>query len=210
MSNPYVYADKMIRKIRKRINTEFTNEVNLVPFDRINAITVRKNAKALYKRLERADELAYRLIAKDAYDKATEESGGMSDVKREGFDDVVEALLLSYNSLTGYQFRAEVKRKRDRMIEAILAAKDRRNERIAYEKAARLWVLQSEQYSDLTVDAARMQAFEDAGVENVEWVTQEDAKVCKTCRERNGKVYPIREAPDKAHYHCRCFYIPAE
>jgi SPP1 gp7 family putative phage head morphogenesis protein len=43
-----------------------------------------------------------------------------------------------------------------------------------------------------------------AGIEEVEWVAEDDSRTCKICRERNGKVYKIDEIPPKPHYNCRC------
>ena len=69
-----------------------------------------------------------------------------------------------------------------------------------------LWSQQTAQYADIVTDAAVIQAFVDAGISKVRWITQEDEKVCKTCRERNGKVYPITELPEKPHWRCRCYF----
>ena len=64
------------------------------------------------------------------------------------------------------------------------------------------------QYADDVTDSARIKAFTDAGVEQVQWHTAGDEKVCQVCRERNGEIYPIDNIPDKPHRKCRCWLAP--
>ena len=91
-------------------------------------------------------------------------------------------------------------RKKQRLAEAIDAAQDKTRE---IDKALRLWTRQVGQYADNAVDQARVQAFRDAGIERVWWVTQHDDRVCETCDERDGQIYSIDDLPPK-HWNCRC------
>ena len=57
-------------------------------------------------------------------------------------------------------------------------------------------------------DYAVLQAFADAGVEEAEWVTSEDERVCSRCAEMDGNVYRIENYPSKPHPKCRCTAKP--
>lgn len=48
------------------------------------------------------------------------------------------------------------------------------------------------------------------GVEKVQWVAEDDDKTCGVCNALDGEVFPIIEAPPKAHHNCRCYYIPVK
>ena len=76
------------------------------------------------------------------------------------------------------------------------------------DKAIRYWSQQCGQYAIDFTDLALMQAFEDAGVEEVEWVTEKDERVCSTCGPMDGKIFPIDDTPAKPHPNCRCHLRP--
>lgn len=117
------------------------------------------------------------------------------------------ALLLAYDPITKYVYTHEVERKRARLAEALISVgKAQRKQNEEWRRALSLWSQQTAQYADIVTDAAVIKAFMDAGITKVRWITQEDEKVCKTCREMNGKVYPITELPDKPHWRCRCYF----
>lgn len=119
------------------------------------------------------------------------------------------ALLLTYDPVTKYVYQHEVERKRARLAEALVAVgKSRRGQNEQWRKGLSFWNQQTAQYADIVTDAAMVKAFADAGITKLRWITQEDEKVCKVCRERDGKVYPITELPDKPHWRCRCYWEP--
>ena len=74
--------------------------------------------------------------------------------------------------------------------------------------ALRQWSKQVGQYAINVTDYAVFQAFEDAGIEEVEWVTEHDQRVCSLCHKMDGKRYRIDEVPSKPHVNCRCTVIP--
>jgi SPP1 gp7 family putative phage head morphogenesis protein len=48
-----------------------------------------------------------------------------------------------------------------------------------------------------------------AGVKEMMWVTAKDEMVCRVCRPRHGKIYPIDKLPEiPAHPNCRCIVVP--
>lgn len=122
-------------------------------------------------------------------------------------DRWLNKMLEEADPVTMYRFESETQRKKDRLIEAIIASHIKGME---IDKALRLWTLQVAHYADKSVDRATLQAYRDLGVKNVVWVTMDDEKVCAACEERDGNVYPIDEVPPKPHIRCRCELRPAE
>ena len=66
------------------------------------------------------------------------------------------------------------------------------------------------QYALEITDAAQLQQYREDGVQKVRWVSQEDARRCKTCKERHGKIYDVDNVPPKPHIGCRCLLEPVE
>lgn len=218
MNDVYKQSDKEILRLKRIIQAEFHNATNLLPFDEINsgsggAETTRKLLKALYARLVAQNRRSFKRIAKSAYIAAESEAKSnnrQSDkALRITTDEIVAALLSSYNAVSGYKYRTEIVRKRDRVVESVLASRDRNSIRKAMDRGAQYWFGQSTQYCDLSVDEARVRAFKDAGVKRVVWVTMDDQKVCSDCEELDGELFWITEIPPKPHPHCRCTIRPA-
>lgn len=102
--------------------------------------------------------------------------------------------LPGYSAVTGYVYEHEIDRKRAYLEEGLLSRTNHKNE---FRRALRYWSDMTYQYADDVTDSARIKAFTDAGVEQVQWHTAGDEKVCQVCRERNGEIYPIDNIPDK-------------
>ena len=96
-------------------------------------------------------------------------------------------------------------RKRSRLLEALIAT---RGDPAEVEMALTYWSKMVAEYAVEITDAATLQALKDMGVTKVKWYTEKDERVCKTCRERHGKIYPIDEVPAKPHWGCRCYIVP--
>lgn len=111
----------------------------------------------------------------------------------------------------GYIPRSEWDRKRERAFEAVLSAIRAGAPAVSVVTAARrLAVGQMVQGADGMTDLAILDAYSDAGIAKVRFVTQRDGRVCRECRENDGRVYAIGKAPHiPIHHNCRCFYIPA-
>lgn len=114
---------------------------------------------------------------------------------------VLDFLGLS-NPLTGYIFLNDIDRKRQYFTEDIMSGA---NPDKAVKKALRYIYGSTRQFADLLTDAAAVQAFMDTQTQFVEWVTYHDSRVCPTCDERDGVIYPINNIPTKPHYGCRCY-----
>ena len=123
------------------------------------------------------------------------------------------AVLLGYNFVTGYVYDREAERKRLRLNEQILTAREYDSRELfnsSLQRTANLWWTQTSQYGITVVDKATLQAYEDMGVKKVRWKSVIDGRECKVCRERHDKIYKISEVPEKAHYNCRCYLEPVK
>ena len=209
----YKHLDSLLAKLKKKLRTEF-NRLGVMGFDKLNVVNTKKVTKEMFDRLLSENEKAYRKAADKAYAKAKEnaKAAGYSPEKSDGVGgEWLTGVLLAYNLVTGYLYDREAERKRLRLNEQILTAReydDRQAFNSSLQRAANLWWTQTSEYGVAVVDAATMRGFTDMGVEKVRWKSVIDGKECKVCRERNNKIYKISEVPGKTHYGCRCYLEP--
>jgi hypothetical protein len=211
----YEYMDSRLRSVKKKLEAEFA-QLGAMGFDALNVVNTKKLTKAMFNRLLQNNETAYLRVAKKAY------SDGKKTAARVGFSPDEEtditaewlfAILLGYNLVTGYLYDKEAERKRLRLNEQILTARefnDARMLRDSIRRSMNLWWTQTSQYGIDVVDAATLQAYEDMGVEKVKWIAELDRRTCDVCRGRNGLIYELSKVPKKTHYNCRCRLEPVE
>ena len=201
-------ADKAIKDMNRR-NLRAFDGLKTLKFDELNVL---KSVEKVYDNSVGIAKRRYRQIAEDAYLEALI-LAGMEREKAEELaeesitDDWVLDMLEDYDALTLYSFVNEVERKKQRTAESILAAQDKTAE---VEKALRLWTIQISQYADNSVLYATLDGYKKAGIKKVKWVAEQDAKVCKTCRKLDGKIFAIDKIPVVPHYHCRCILLPVK
>ena len=210
MNDPYEYTDEQLPLLKEYIAAEFQNTANELPFDEINQTTVTTQAKALYKRLKSYNRKLFKKIVQRARKQAEQEAVDVGYEKSEYDSEsgLVAILLSMFYPVTGYVYTNEVDRKRDRMIESVISASDRRTLRDNYNRAAKLWYGQSANYADFVVDETRKDTFKRMGVQYVQWKATRDKRTCEDCAERDGTIYSIDAIPDKPHHNCRCVLIP--
>jgi SPP1 gp7 family putative phage head morphogenesis protein len=200
----YRYLDSLLANTKKKIRTEF-NRVGSMGFDELNVVNTSRVTEAMFDRMLAENDAVYRKAAKKAY----RDAGGNESIGAK----FVEGVLVAYNLVTGYLYGKEAERKRLRLNEQILTAReyaDRDMLRDGLRTSANLWYTQTVQYGVDIVDAATLKAYKDRGIEYVKWVSQDDGKECAECKARNGKVFRITEVPAKSHYGCRCYLKPTE
>lgn len=210
----YEHLDSLLAKLKKKIRTEF-NRLGMMGFDELNVVNTRKTTTQMYDRLLTANEVAYLKAAIAAYEKAesSAEGAGFTGEKTDIDEDWLLAVLLAYNLVTGYIYNKEAERKRLRLNEEILTAReydDRGAFNEGLRRSANLWWTQTVQYGVDVVDKATLQAYRDAGVEYVRWIAVKDERTCDECGPRHMKIYPIDKAPAKTHYGCRCRLEPVK
>ena len=209
----YRLADKLLEQLKKLIRSEF-NRLGILGFDELNAPRVTSETEALFDRLMRENKKQYLKAAKKAYADAIllAVAAGYTDPGRESINDVwLIGLLGAYNFVSGYLYESEAERKRLRLAEQMMTSREYLNRTLyndSLRRAANLWWTQTAHYMLEAVDEATLDGYKDSGVEKVMWNTNIDGRECKTCRERNGKVYPIGNVPPKAHRNCRCYLTP--
>jgi len=113
----------------------------------------------------------------------------------------VDAKLNETDFVTLYRFNSETERKAYKLAETLEVSPNRSRE---IDKAMKYMSQQLAQYAINFTDYAVLKAYEDAGVEFVEWVSEKDERVCTECKAFDGMVYPIRAVPAKPHWGCRC------
>lgn len=208
----YQEADRQLQAIQNDLKREAVNLDN-TSFDELHHVGVTQITKKLMNKLKRKNKKAFWDVILLAYDMAIEEAHKVG-YKGKG-DDLEEAWMLGilddYNYVTGYLYNPEAERKRLRLSEGISTALEYKKRPMYREVVKRffsLWYTQTVQYMIQFVDKAETQAWLDLGVEYAKWVTAKDEKVCSECAPRDGKIYPLKNFPEKPHYNCRCRKVP--
>ena len=211
----YKHLDTLLEKAKKKLRTEF-NRLGLLGFDELNVTNTKKVTKAMFDRLLSENEKMYRKAANKAYSKAkkkAEEAGYREEEEKELGGEWLTGVLLGFNFVTGYVYDREAERKRLRLNEQMLTAReydDRQLYNNSLQRVANLLWTQTSQYGIFVVDKATIQAYEDMGVKRVRWNAHIDGRECKVCRERHKKIYKLAEVPEKTHYRCRCYLEPVK
>ena len=209
----YRQADKLLEQLKKLIRREF-NRLGVFGFDELNAPRVTQETTSLFDRLMSENKKQYLKVAEKAYSDAVAlaVASGYEDTKRNRISEAwLIGLLLAYNFVSGYLYESEAERKRLRLAEQMMTAKEYQNRTLyndSLRRSANLWWTQTAHYMLEAVDTATLDGFKDSGVEKVMWNTNIDGRECKVCRERNGKTYSIDKVPPKAHRNCRCYLTP--
>jgi SPP1 gp7 family putative phage head morphogenesis protein len=209
----YRQADKLLEQLKKLIRREF-NRLGVFGFDELNAPRVTQETTSLFDRLMSENKKQYLKVAEKAYSDAVALAvvSGYEDTKKNRISEAwLIGLLLAYNFVSGYLYESEAERKRLRLAEQMMTAKEYQNRTLyndSLRRSANLWWTQTAHYMLEAVDTATLDGFKDSGVEKVMWNTNIDGRECKVCRERNGKTYSIDKVPPKAHRNCRCYLTP--
>lgn len=202
----YNLADKAIRDMNKR-NLRSFDRLKTLKFDEMNIFWT---ISEVYETSARIARRRYLSIAYYAYIAAMVEAGIPERDARKAVDEsIVEDWIIEMmdedNETTLYKFNTEKERKIARLTEALAVA---HNKIAEIDKALRYWTLQVAQYADESVVVGTVHGFKDAGVKKVQWIAVGDPKVCKECKDRDGRIYPIDEVPGPAHFRCRCRLEP--
>ena len=194
----YEYADKVIRYLNRRYVRIFNKlKRKTRSLAKLDEITVLGYVTEAYTELNEITTPMLIKVAQKAY----------KDVNRDG--TLTEMWVMGYlnifNPTSTYIYTKDAERKKYRSYEAIMS----KNAKVeAFELAKRYWAKMVAEYAIEITDAATLQAYKDTGVKKVVWVTEEDDRVCHTCRGREGKIYDIGKIPSKPHLGCRCYYLP--
>lgn len=198
----FEYADKSI-KYMNRVNLRSFGKLKQLKFDELNVVGA---VDKTYDESIRLVKKRYREIAIRAFIEALILRGyDRKRAEKEAEDSITEDWLLDmmeeYDPVTLYQFLPEAERKKQRLVEALIAAHKKGQE---VDKALRLWTLQIAHYADKSVVDGTIDGFKEAGVKKVRWIAVDDERTCPDCRKLDGKIFDIDKVPDRPHYRCRC------
>lgn len=210
----YEHLDSLLEKAKKKIRIEF-NRLGLMGFDELNVVNTKKVTREMFDRLLSTNEGLYLDAAKKSYSRASKAAVEAGHTGKESKIDGewLLTILLAYNFVTGYLYDREAERKRLRLNEQILTAREYDSRAMFsrdLKRTASLWWTQTSQYGIDIVDAATLKAYRDRGVKRVRWVAEIDSRTCDVCRSRNGVIYKTSDVPKKTHYACRCRLEPVE
>ena len=199
-------ADAAIREMNRR-NIRSFKRLKQLKFDELNILG---DVSEMYDKIDRMAKRKFFEIAYLAYIAALVEAGVAESkanemASEEITEDFIIEMLYDYDPVTLYQFEPEIERKKQRLIEALIAS---HNKSAEIDKALRYLTLQLSQYADRSELDATLKAYKDAGIKKVMWITMEDERVCKTCDSRDRKVYTISHVPPRPHFRCRCELVP--
>lgn len=207
MKTPYDNADIELVKIFQKIKSEFNkHRLRIQMFDEIDILLIKKETNKLFSKLKNINQSYYLKIAQNAYYEICDEYGYE---KKEVIDFKWLALYLSeINDVTNYSYLNELKRKKERFFEGLIASLYNKEELLPfYKKSVNFWKQQTEQFEISVINRARIQAFTDNGIKKIVWNTNTDGKECETCHKRNGQIFSINNIPS-THYYCRCYLTP--
>ena len=172
-------------------------------------LRIKRHITGLYEKSEKIIRNEFLAILNPLYREIYEEALALGfDGKPEELDEGwIEEFFEEYNPVTKYVFKNEMVRKKSRLFESVVASTDRLG---SYKTAENLLKRQVAQYAIELEDAVTKVAFKAAGVEKVQWVTEQDHRTCGVCSELDGVVFPLEEAPPKQHYQCRCYLVPVK
>lgn len=197
----YKYTDKVIASLDRQFLRLF-RRLRLMKFDSLNVLN---EVVAIYQRADKLAKKGYLDIALFAYLYAMEqaESAGFEAKKQNPIDeDWILEMLEEEDFVTLYDYGNEWERKRQRLSEALAATTTPQQE---IDKAIKLMALQVSHYADKATAQAAIQAFKDAGVKKVKWITERDERVCSKCEPLDGKIFDIDKTPQiPLHWRCRC------
>lgn len=229
MKPPYKYTDKLYKRYALFIVRAFNSlnrEFQALGFDEINKFqTVKVKTERVYKKVY--DELFDLLVlmALESFETSCQtvlKKKGKKIIyyvgKKDGFrkertfdaEAYVSRYLSTDNYVTKYIFNNEYERKLARTVESIVTSRNKSEVKKELDKAMKYWNRQAKQSGDnITIEAFK-EGFEASGIKKVKWVSQEDARVCAECSEKDGKIYEIDKILIPLHYNCRCYFVPVE
>lgn len=203
--NIYEACDKAI-KAMDRINLESFGKLKMADWDEVNVI---RTVKAVYTASAKRARKRYYEVGFEAYLLGLAICGieprkAHQMAEKAITEDWIDHILTETDFVTLYRFDTETERKAYRLAEALEVSPEKTYE---IDKALKIWSQQLGQYAINVTDYAVVEAYQDAGIKIVEWITQKDERVCAECHALDGQHFRVDEIPPK-HWRCRCYWKP--
>ena len=202
----YQQSDKVIEILSRRAVNRFGKCYNTIRNGGFDELNVIKNVKTLYTQLAADNRELFEELFDDLYGYYFALYGGKKPDTVEARKSVTR-ILTEYGELSHYIYSNEISRKRDRTIEGVISAAGREREKV-WNTSLRLWASMTRLYSDTVAYRAMVAAMRDVGIDEVQWITEADEKVCDDCKPLHGQIFPIDKIPPKPHIGCRCHLRP--
>ena len=187
----YKYLDEVLKKLIRQTHRLF-QQYRAMPFDELNQ-TMR--TYQLYEELEALNYSAFLDIAEYYY-------AMIAGHERVFTEERLREILRTPSAVIHYAYDSEVIRKRDRLVEAIIATSGSVEE---IEKAMRYWTQMTGWFGVEVADKAIEQGMADTGVQLVMWHSEHDERTCLYCSKLDGKIFHLSAVPAKPHPGCRCW-----
>ena len=194
--NFYETTDKATELLNRRATKRFEDAKDKAAKDGFDELSVLSVARELYDQLEADNRQVYLELAQERYQEVEPHGEEPPDLAW------LLALLAAYSAVSKVVYNNEVDRKRGYTAEGINSSTAKVTE---FRRGLHYWADFTGQFADEITDEVTLKAYRDAGVKKVEWHTVLDGKECETCKERDGKIYPISAVPPKTHKRCRCW-----
>lgn len=202
--NHYEACDKAIKVINRDL-VELFGQLKLANWDKVNVI---RTVEEVYRKSVKLARRKYYEVGYEAYLLALYGIGFDAKTANRMADKAitpewVDEQLNQTDYVTLYRFYSETERKAYKLAETLEVSPNKNRE---IDKALRYWSQQLGQYAINITDYATIQAFTDAGVEMVQWMSEHDNRTCNECYALDGQLFPVNEIPRKPHWGCRCFW----
>ena len=194
--NWYRLADQAVDLLNRRATKRFEDAKDKAAQDGFDELSVLSVTRELYDQLEADNRQVYLELAQERYQEVEPHGEEPPDLAW------LLALLAAYSAVSKVVYNNEVDRKRGYTAEGINSSTAKVTE---FRRGLHYWADFTGQFADEITDEVTLKAYRDAGVKKVEWHTVLDGKECETCKERDGKIYPINAVPPKTHKRCRCW-----
>lgn len=195
----YKRTDRVIDYLLEEFIKLFNKAKVITHYDELNVISY---SKELYTRIDELVKEAFLELAKSTAKEVVDVAEELITM------EWLLGILNEYNPLTKYRYETELERKRQRFAEAVIASNENKEDEI--EKALNYISRMVSQYALEVTDSALQVGYEQLGIKEVMWHTEEDDKVCDKCKKMNKKIYPIDKIPIKPHWNCRCYVLPVK
>lgn len=195
----YKRTDRVIDYLLEEFIKLFNKAKVITHYDELNVISY---SKELYTRIDELVKEAFLELAKSTAKEVVDVAEELITM------EWLLGILNEYNPLTKYRYETELERKRQRFAEAVIASNENKEDEI--EKALNYISRMVSQYALEVTDSALQVGYEQLGIKEVMWHTEEDDKVCEKCKKMNKKIYPIDKIPIKPHWNCRCYVLPVK
>ena len=194
--NFYETTDKAIELLNRRATKRFEDAKDKAAKDGFDELSVLSVTRELYDQLEADNRQVYLELVQERYQEVEPHGEEPPDLAW------LLAFLAAYSAVSKVVYNNEVDRKRGYTAEGINSSTAKVTE---FRRGLHYWADFTGQFADEITDEVTLKAYRDAGVKKVEWHTVLDGKECETCKERDGKIYPINAVPPKTHKRCRCW-----